>query len=78
MKYTYFPIARLAISYSAMEFNVQFGRDDCVIAEPNSLLKASRAESESIFCWILLNITYAMPDYFNIIDLDFNDSNAFI
>jgi hypothetical protein len=50
MKYTYFPVARLAISYSTMEFNGQFGRDDCIIAEPNTLLKTSHAESENIFC----------------------------
>jgi hypothetical protein len=43
MKNTYVPIARLAISYSAMEFNVQFGRNDCITAEPKALLKASRA-----------------------------------
>lgn len=41
MKYTYFPIARWAISYFTIEFNVHIGRHDYIIAEPTALLKAS-------------------------------------
>jgi hypothetical protein len=46
MKYTYFPVIRLAISYSTMEFKGSLAE---IVAEPNALLKASRTEPEKIF-----------------------------